>query len=84
VRAGQRHRHVEVGDPSGEGRTEDRHHKPRVERVQHGIAPLGSDQLRNRLLVPRVQFEGGEPAATPGDRPSRSLLVIISHDDALE
>ena len=84
VRAGQRHRHVEVGDPGGEGRAEDRHHEPRVDRVQHRIAPLGSDQLHDRLLVRRVELYRGEPVATPGDRPPRPLLVVIGHDDALE
>jgi hypothetical protein len=66
------------------GRTEDRHHEPRVHRVQHGIAALGPEQFRDRLLVRGVQFHRGELCAAPGDRPLRPVLVIVGHHDALE
>jgi hypothetical protein len=84
VRVRQRHRHVEIGDAGRQGRPEHRHHEPRVECVQHRIAPLGPDQLHDGLLVAGVKPDRGEPVAAPVDRPPRPAFVVIGHDDPLE
>ena len=59
----QRHRHVEVVDAGRERGAKDRHHEPRVGRVEHRVDPVLGDQRLDRRLVGGVEPRGDEPTS---------------------
>ena len=71
VGMGERHRHVEVGDPSGERGIEDRLVEARIAGVEHRVRLDAADQLHQLGLARGVDALGAEAVALPeplGDR----------------
>ncbi len=69
VRPGQAHRHVEVVGAGGERPLEDRHHEPRVHRVEHVGGPLLPGERGDGVGVRGV--DAGRREARVGDRGRR-------------
>ena len=85
VRAGQRRRHVEVVGTGRERAGEDRHHEPRIDRVEHMGDPVCPAQVGDRRGGRRVHPVRHEPAvAEPGDHLTGPVGVVVGHHEPLE
>lgn len=66
VRFRQRHGHVEVGGACIECPTKDRHHEPRVGRVQDMGASVGTDTGGHLVPIRCIKSHADEPWITGG------------------
>ena len=86
MRARERHRHVQVGDPRPQAGVEDRLVEARVAGVQHGIGPHAANQLDDVRLVRGIDTLGAVAIglAQPRHHGPRALERDIGHRDVRE
>ena len=85
VRLGQRHRHVEVSGAGGAGRGEQRHHEPRVGRVEQHVTTGPGEQRGDGAGIGGVHPLSGEPrVADRGHRRFGAAQVVVGHHHGVE